>query len=141
MLLSGDIDEAVFHESGFPALKQKYIDIKTLRLLKDIQTGVSVTVFSDNTGNRLHLRDYTDFQTEFPGIVENFLTTGGIMHDRFIVLDFGTPDERMIHCGASSKDAGVSRMTAITELMDAAVRTSFHNVVTQLLTNPPLTLR
>ena len=71
----------------------------------------------------------------------NFLTTGGIMHDRFIVLDFGTPDERMFHCGASSKDAGVSRMTAITELMDAAVRTSFHNVVTQLLTNHPLTLR
>ncbi len=118
-----------------------YIDIKTLRLLKDVQNGVVVTVFSDNTGNRLHQRDYADFHTEFPGITVNFLTTSGIMHDRFIVLDFGTPDEKMYHCGASSKDAGVSRMTAITELMDTAVRASFHSVIAQLLTNPSLNLR
>ena len=32
--------------------------------------------------------------------------TGGIFHDRFIVLDYGTADERVFLCGASSKDAG-----------------------------------
>lgn len=40
--------------------------------------------------------------------------TGGIFHDRFIVLDYGTADERVFLCGASSKDAG-ARITSIVE--------------------------
>ena len=40
--------------------------------------------------------------------------TGGIFHDRFIVLDYETADERVFLCGASSKDAG-ARITSIVE--------------------------
>lgn len=40
--------------------------------------------------------------------------TGGIYHDRFIVLDHGTDDERVFLCGASSKDAG-AKVTSIVE--------------------------
>ncbi len=40
--------------------------------------------------------------------------TGGIFHDRFIVLDYGTAYERVFLCGASSKDAG-ARITSIVE--------------------------
>ena len=40
--------------------------------------------------------------------------TGGIFHDRFIVLDYGTVNERVFLCGASSKDAG-ARITSIVE--------------------------
>ena len=40
--------------------------------------------------------------------------TGGIFHDRFIVLDYGTADERVFLCGASSKDAG-ARIISIVE--------------------------
>ena len=40
--------------------------------------------------------------------------TGGIFHDRFIVLDYGTADERVFLCGASSKDAR-ARITSIVE--------------------------
>ena len=40
--------------------------------------------------------------------------TGGLFHDRFIVLDYGTADERVFLCGASSKDAG-ARITSIVE--------------------------
>ena len=40
--------------------------------------------------------------------------TGGIFHDRFIVLDYGTADERVFLCGSSSKDAG-ARITSIVE--------------------------
>ena len=40
--------------------------------------------------------------------------TGGIFHDRFIVLDYGTADERVLLCGGSSKDAG-ARITSIVE--------------------------
>ena len=92
-----------------------YISIKTLNLLQGTQSGVAVTVFSDNNGNRLHLSDYSDFQVEFPSIPITFITAGGIIHDRFIVLDYEEPNERIYHCGASSKDAGVKRVTAITE--------------------------
>ena len=40
--------------------------------------------------------------------------TGGIFHDRFIVLDYGTADERVFLCGASSQYAG-ARRTSIVE--------------------------
>ncbi len=40
--------------------------------------------------------------------------TGGIFHDRFIVLDYETADESVFLCGASSKDAG-TRITSIVE--------------------------
>ena len=98
-----------------------YINIKTLQLLQDVKPGVSVTVFSDNLQNKLHLSDVADFSTEFPSIPVSFITTGGIMHDRFIVLDYGKNGERMFHCGASSKDAAVKLTTAISELTSANI--------------------
>ena len=49
--------------------------------------------------------------------------TGGIFHDRFIVLDYGTADERVFLCGASSKDAG-ARITSIVEDYGIAKYTS-----------------
>ena len=117
-----------------------YVSIKTLRLLQDVKRGVSVIVFSDNLGNKLHASDYADFQTEFPHIPVAFRTTSGIMHDRYIVLDFGTAGERIFHCGASSKDAG-KKMTSITEYTEKDVKAAFHTVVNKLLTNPVLNLR
>lgn len=118
-----------------------YINIKTLRLLQNVQPGVNVTVFSDNLRNQLHLSDYKDFQTEFPSITIDFITTGGIMHDRFIILDYGNPDERMFHCGASSKDAAVKLTTAITEMMSGDMKAQMHVLIDQMKQNPPLTLK
>ena len=117
-----------------------YISIKTLRLLQDVQQGVAVTVFSDNTGNKLHASDVADFQTEFPEISITFLSIGNIIHDRYIVLDFDTEQERIYHCGASSKDAG-KKMTSITEYREEAIKTLFHDIVKQLLKNPELVLK
>lgn len=124
----------------FIIIVDNYIDIKTLRLLQRVGTGVSVTILSDNIGNRLHLRDVNDFHTEFPEINVNFFVSGGIMHDRFIVLDFGTGDEKMYHCGASAKDAG-NKMTAIMEITDSAVKSAFGTVITDMLGNSALLLR
>ncbi len=118
-----------------------YINIKTLRLLQDVQPGVTVTVFSDNIRNMLHASDYADFQVEFPNVPVAFQTAAGLMHDRFIVLDYGTPDEKMYHCGASSKDAGVSRTTAISEFTSAEMKTSMHTLINKLMANPLLALR
>ncbi len=60
--------------------------------------------------------------------------TGGIFHDRFIVLDYGTADERVFLCGASSKDAG-ARITSIVE--DYGV-SKYTPVIATLLKNPTL---
>lgn len=117
-----------------------YISIKTLRLLQDVQQGVSITIFSDNVGNKLHASDYTDFQTEFPEIPIRFKTIGNVIHDRYIVLDFDTENERVYHCGASSKDAG-KKLTSITEYRDEAIKTAFHEIVEDLLKNPELVLK
>ncbi len=118
-----------------------YINLKTLRLLQSLQPGVTVTVFSDNLHNQLHATDYADFQIEFPSILLTFFTTGGIVHDRFIVLDYGEPNERIFHCGASSKDAAVKLTTAITEVMSNDMKKQMHLLIDQMRGNSPLVLR
>ena len=118
-----------------------YISIKTLRLLQNVKPSVKVTVFSDNLRNQLHLSDYRDFQTEFPAIPVDFITTGGIMHDRFIVLDYGEPEERMFHCGASSKDAAVKLTTAIMEIMSGDMKAQMHELIDRMKQNAPLALK
>ena len=118
-----------------------YVNIKTLRLLQNVQSGVPVTVFTDNLMNLLHASDYADFHTEFPNIPVTFRRTCRSTHDRFIVLDHGTSDERIFHCGASSKDAGVQLMTVISDMTDPDFISSFGNVIQTYLGNPVLTLK
>ena len=118
-----------------------YISIKTLHLLQNVQQGVTVTVFSDNVSKQLHASDSADFQTEFPNIPVTFISTGGIMHDRFIFLDYGDTEERIYHCGASSKDAAIRLTTAITEITSDDMKSSLHALVDQMKQNPPLILR
>ena len=92
-----------------------YIGLRTLVHLKNSPAGVDIILFSDNVGNnKLHNIEYTDFRKEYPTVKLSMKKTGGIFHDRFIVLDYGTADERVFLCGASSKDAG-ARITSIVE--------------------------
>ncbi len=118
-------------------LVDNYIGLRTLVLLKNTAPGVDVKVFSDNVGvNRLHNIEYNDFCREYPGIKISIQKTGGIFHDRFIVLDYGTKNERVFLCGASSKDAG-ARITSIVE--DFGIQ-KYKPVVQSLLGNPILKL-
>ena len=91
-----------------------YIGLRTLVLLKNAPSDVAITLFSDNVGGRLHSIEYKDFCAEYPSVKMTLKRSGGIYHDRFIVLDYGTDDERVFLCGASSKDAG-ARVTSIVE--------------------------
>ena len=116
-----------------------YIATKTFHLLQDIQTGVQVTIFIDNTYNKLSASDYTDYQRQFPGRTITFKQTMNKAHDRFIVLDYGTADERVFHCGPSSKDAG-KKLAAITEFSEGDIKKAMHDVITGMLGNPDLTL-
>ncbi len=113
-----------------------YIGLKTLVLLKDVPAGVKVVVFSDNMGNRLHQTELSDFEREYPGVSISLRTSGGRFHDRYIVVDYGTDNEQIYHCGASSKDGGNKVMT-ITALTDVAI---YHSVIEQLMDNPELML-
>lgn len=48
-------------------------------------------LFSDNVGvNKLHSIEFADFCKEYPTVQINMQKTGGIFHDRFIVIDYGT---------------------------------------------------
>ena len=113
-----------------------YIGLRTLVLLKNAPCGVAITLFSDNVGGRLHSIEYNDFCGEYPAISITLKRTGGIYHDRFIVLDYGTEDERIFLCGASSKDAG-ARITCIVEDFGIA---KYKNLIDSLLKNQKLIL-
>lgn len=114
-----------------------YIGLRTLVHLKNSPTGVNIILFSDNVGNnKLHNIEFADFCKEYPTVKLSMKKTGGIFHDRFIVLDYGTADERVFLCGASSKDAG-ARITSIVE--DYGI-SKYAPVIATLLKNSTLIL-
>ena len=130
----------VFTEQGVYMLMtvlKGELAVRTLVHLKNSPTGVNITIFSDNVGNnKLHNIEFTDFCKEYPSVKISMKKTGGIFHDRFIVLDYGTADERVFLCGASSKDAG-ARITSIVE--DYGI-SKYAPVIATLLKNPTLIL-
>lgn len=114
-----------------------YIGLKTLVLLKDVPSNVEITLFSDNIGGRLHLTEYNDFIREYPDLSILMKTSGGIFHDRYIIIDYNTGGEQIYHCGASSKDGG-NKVTTITAVTDGSI---YHGVIDQLQQNPAMVLR
>ena len=64
--------------------------------------------------------------------------SGDLLHKLNIMqlIDYGTEDEIIYHCGASSKDAG-NRTTSITTISD---KINYSNVIKKLLGNPILLL-
>ena len=98
-----------------------YMDVKTLDLLRCVAKGVTITIVSDQYGQtRLTDSMRDDFKATRPDVVlEDVKPAGNIFHDRYIYLDCGTPDEKLFHCGESSKDAG-NKITTIVRLEDVA---------------------
>lgn len=143
LILNGEtVEAAIAYRTIYSQAKgsiyiiDNYIDINTLYLLNDISTNVSITIFSDNIGNRLRLNDYNLFTTEYPLININFQMTCGIIHDRYIILDYEKNTEQIYLCGASSKDAG-NRVTTISKLTDNKM---CHPLIDNLKNNQTLAL-
>ena len=113
-----------------------YIGIKTLEKLINIPKGVKVSIFSDNL-SKLANNTYLDFCKEYPNIAINLYQSGGIFHDRYIILDYDTADEKVFLCGGSSKDAG-GKITSILEDKD---RNKYQGMIQDLLKNPKLILK
>ncbi len=114
-----------------------YINLKTLVLLKDIDSKIKVTIFSDNVNNKLHRLEYEDFIKDYPNINIIFKVTNNIIHDRYIILDYGMKSEKIFHCGSSSKDSG-SRITSINEINDKEL---YNNIIDNLLNNNELVFK
>lgn len=79
---------------------------------------------------------YEDFRREYSNLNIKLHTSGGIFHDRYIILDYGTENEKIFHCGASSKDAG-GRVSTILEDPD---KCKYEQLISDLLKNPILNL-
>ena len=94
------------------------------------------TIFSDNTNHNLHPTEFADFQREYPDVDISLKTTGGIYHDRYIIIDYNTKDEIIFHCGGSSKDGG-KRITSISRVEDVML---YKDIVANLNNNPSLLL-
>lgn len=115
-----------------------YIGTKTLHHLAHSKKNVKITIISDNAAKpRLSLVEYNDFLTENPGKTISFIQLQHRSHDRYIILDEGTADVRIYHCGASSKDAG-KRITTITRINDID---DYIHTIKAMLGNPALKLR
>ena len=113
-----------------------YIGIKTLLLLKNIKENIKVCIFSDNIGKGLHQFELNDFQKQYPNIDISLYKTNGFYHDRYIIIDYKTPNENIFHCGASSKDAG-KKITSINKINHKEI---YHHIFDILLNNPILIL-
>jgi hypothetical protein len=113
-----------------------YIGLKTLLMLKSVAKGVKVVIFSDNVNHNLHRTEYLDFQQEYPNVNITLKTSGGIYHDRYIFIDNGSLNEKIFHCGGSSKDGG-KRITSITLVEDV---TLYQDIILHLQNNPVLQL-
>ena len=114
-----------------------YIGIKTLELLINCEKEIKISIFSDNLVGGLRENFYNDFCREYPDLHITLFRAGGIFHDRYIVLDYGTGSEKIFLCGASSKDAG-KRISSIIEDPD---RQKYYSMIEGLLKNPPLVLK
>lgn len=130
-------DEIYRQASKSIYIVDNYIGLKTLEKLINVQNGVDVSIFSDNLAKGLRENTYMDFQKEYPSINIKLFRSGGIFHDRYIVLDYGTDSEKIFLCGASSKDAG-ARITSILEDPD---RSKYAPMINDLLRNPQLVLK
>lgn len=143
LLLNGKTVEAsIAYHDIYKQAKNKifiidnYISLKTLILLKNLD-NVEITLFSDNIYNGLAKLEYDEFKKEYPLVNIKFIKSNKLFHDRYIVIDYDSSEERIYHCGASSKDAG-KKINTITEIEDIVV---YKDLIKKILNNQKLILK
>ncbi|MEG0528346.1 MAG: ORF6N domain-containing protein [Longicatena sp.] len=112
-----------------------YVDIDTLTLLKHKKRNVNITIFTAKKSvPKLHKLEVDNFNREYSSLYVKRIRE---FHDRYIVLDYGTSDEIMYHCGHSSKDTG-NKVSTIHKMLDTEV---MHPVIDRILENSDLLFR
>ena len=95
-----------------------YINLKTLSILSFVKKNVDITLITDNKAkDSITSFMVKDFINQNKNNKLTLLKSNNKIHDRFIILDFGTKNERIYHCGSSLKDAG-NKITTIIEIID-----------------------
>ena len=106
-----------------------YLGVKTLDLLREIAKDMTVKIISNAMGCAALTPDIVnDFSIARPDINLTIQQTSRRFHDRYIFLDYDTPNEKLFHCGASSKDAG----NKITTIMQIECTEIYHALVESL---------
>ena len=106
-----------------------YLGVKTLDLLREIAKDMTVKIISNAMGCAALTPDIVnDFSIARPDINLTIQQTSRRFHDRYIFLDYDTPNEKLFHCGASSKDAG----NKITTIMQIECPEFYHALVESL---------
>ena len=101
-----------------------YISVKTLHLLLSVDKNMQITIISDNVSRNPIQPEYIEDFKEETGINLIMKSSGNRCHDRFVLIDYGTDNEKIYLCGSSSKDAG-KKATAITEFNKDYINHSF----------------
>ena len=101
-----------------------YIDIKTLHLLKAAKDNLEIVLISDNKAkNRILDSDIKESSLNIR------LLPNGRCHDRYIIIDYNTPNEKIYLSGASSKDAG----NKVTTIMQIEQTDLYHGLIDDLV--------
>ena len=107
-----------------------YVGIKTLDLLRGIAKHVSVKIYSDEKGpEQLTEQMLNDFRAVRQDVTISVDRTRNKFHDRYVFLDYDCPNEKLFHCGASSKDAG----NKITTIMHIECPQVYHAMIEGLI--------
>lgn len=106
-----------------------YIGSKTYSYFKNIDSKIKIIIFSENASKAAHLLELSEFIEEYPNVNIKLCKTNKHCHDRYIIIDFDTENEKIYHCGASSNNAG-NKITTITQLNDLI---GYHHMLEELL--------
>ena len=136
VILNGEkIEAAVAYQCIYSLAKKSifiiddYISIKTLNLLLAVNSGVDITIISDNVSrNPLKEENIQEFVKE-SGMPLVIKPSNNICHDRFIVIDYDEPTEKIYLSGSSSKDAG----NKITTVIAVDNKMIFHPLIEKLV--------
>jgi len=130
LILDGEKIEAdVAYQQIYKMAKQSlyiiddYVDAKTLQLLK-IAKAKDLILFTDNKSKS----GLTPQIIKDSGL-DITIKQNGRVHDRYIIIDYNTKDEKIYHCGASSKDAG----NKVTTIMKIEKPQSYHTFIDEII--------
>jgi hypothetical protein len=105
-----------------------YVGVKTLDLLREIAKNVSVQIFSEELNGKITPEIRADYEKARPDVSLKIDRPSRKFHDRYVFLDYGSPNEKLFLCGASSKDAG----NKITTIMQIECPEMYHPIVEEL---------
>ena len=105
-----------------------YIGVKSLLLLKVASSNIEITIISDNVATpKLEETFIEDFKNTVNQSL-SIIPSNNRFHDRYILIDCGTDNETVYHCGSSSKDTG-NKITTLNKLGDSI---TYRNLISVL---------